>query len=394
MDAKSSIVASKSGITTYLQAAAEIEKDIYTMEATLKNLEEKISENEATADDIIRPKIKPSGKVKDESHLKKIEQARDARARTRSNYNVELLELHPTYSQTNYTYKDFYEKITAGYIIATFFMMAIITVFLGLPFWLILNKLVEIGELYTFVFYCIIQVCPFGLTALRCTIIKKRRIKKAKIEAQKANADNKKANERAAIEKQKMLADASKKDAKERSRAQAEYDTYVSYAKDLQTEADYCRRQADDLRKALATLRDNRAKLYSINIIPPDYRKLDCVCVLHQIFRNDLADTIRDAVLLYEERAFRGEVIRGIDNISRQIGNLSSLMLGIKGMLGDIKTEVKFLSNDVYQVYQQNQAKATRDEKIYEETKLTRYAAESLKKSNEKVEKFFDELMD
>jgi hypothetical protein len=40
-------------------------------------------------------------------------------------------------------------------------------------------------------------------------------------------------------------------------------------------------------------------RYYSLDILPPDYRTMDCVITLDHIFRNDLADTVREAILLY-----------------------------------------------------------------------------------------------
>lgn len=69
----------------------------------------------------------------------------------------------------------------------------------------------------------------------------------------------------------------------------------------------------------LEKLYEQRKEFYSVGIVPPDYRYLDCVGVLRQIFSNDLADTMREAVLIYEERVFRGDLIRGIDKINLQL---------------------------------------------------------------------------
>ena len=45
--------------------------------------------------------------------------------------------------------------------------------------------------------------------------------------------------------------------------------------------------------------------MYDMNIIPPDYRDLVYLFGFYKIFRNNLADTMREAVLLYEERDYR-----------------------------------------------------------------------------------------
>ena len=84
-----------------------------------------------------------------------------------------------------------------------------------------------------------------------------------------------------------------------------------------ETRVQYIFAQADLLVQTADELHAKKESLYRANIIPPDYRELDCVLMFHQIFRNDLADTMREAVKIYEERVFRQEVIRGIDRIYR-----------------------------------------------------------------------------
>lgn len=82
-------------------------------------------------------------------------------------------------------------------------------------------------------------------------------------------------------------------------------------------------------------------QLYSLGIVPPDYRTLDSLVMLDSIFRNDLADTMREAVLIYDERVFRNEVLRGIDRIYTMLGQLSSSMRALETRLIEVRTEVQ-----------------------------------------------------
>lgn len=91
--------------------------------------------------------------------------------------------------------------------------------------------------------------------------------------------------------------------------------------------------QADQTDLVLEKLYQQRNTFYSVGIVPPDYRYLDCVGVLHQIFVNDLADTMRDAVLLYEERVFRGDLIRGVDKINVQLRAINHNLQEINVMM-------------------------------------------------------------
>ena len=169
--------------------------------------------------------------------------------------------------------------------------------------------------------------------------------------------------------------------------------------------------QADLLLRTADELHAKKESLYRANIIPPDYRELDCVLMFHQIFRNDLADTMREAVKLYEERVFRQEVIRGIDRIYSMLGRLASSMSSIENRLVQIRDEVKLMGNDVYQMSQsfansqsailssikQGQRETARyqdmsrseqqrfQEQMLTETRASTYATEALKNATDKL---------
>ncbi len=85
---------------------------------------------------------------------------------------------------------------------------------------------------------------------------------------------------------------------------------------------EFLQAQVEQVAITLGNLCNKRKEFYDIGVVPPDYRYLDCVGVLYQIFVNDLADTMRDAILLYEERVFRGEMIRGIDQINAHLESI------------------------------------------------------------------------
>ena len=126
----------------------------------------------------------------------------------------------------------------------------------------------------------------------------------------------------------------------------------------------------------------------STNIVPPDYRSMDCILAFQQIFRNDLADTMREAVKIYDERVFRGEVIRGIEKISAQLGQLNSSMEYMQRTLTTINNNVSMMSQDVFRVSQTMDTMSGTQDQIFEQAKATRYAAESLKKSQKFCEEY------
>lgn len=129
-----------------------------------------------------------------------------------------------------------------------------------------------------------------------------------------------------------------------------------------------------------------RNNLYSIGIIPPDYRTMDCVYVFDQIFRNDLADTMRQAVALYEERAFRGEIIRGMGTIISKLDSLQGTMSDLVSDIYSVKQNVSFMSQDVFRMAE---AQSKHNDKMLENSKATRYAAETVQKYSEEAKKYF-----
>ena len=166
----------------------------------------------------------------------------------------------------------------------------------------------------------------------------------------------------------------------------AKLDAMDSWEKKLNEEIDKVAPQRE-------MLTNQMHKLYSFNLIPPDYREVDCTMMFDQIFRNGLADNMREAVKIYEERVFRGDVIRGIDKIYGMLGQLNAGMMQIGRNLESVKELVSFMSNDLCSLVSltaesvDNQI-AIRDEQrvIRRETELSRYALESVRSSTASLE--------
>ncbi len=140
--------------------------------------------------------------------------------------------------------------------------------------------------------------------------------------------------------------------------------------------------QLQKLKSNFEELKKRRIEFYNIGIIPPDYRTFDCVIILDHIFRNDLADTMREAIKIYEDRVFRGEVIRGIDKICTMLDDLSGSMAIIGNTLTKINSNVRMMSQDfskfVDQYANDNRRKQEQMDELINETKLSRYAQEEL----------------
>lgn len=160
-------------------------------------------------------------------------------------------------------------------------------------------------------------------------------------------------------------------------------------------EAQNCRLHALEIKKNIQKMHE------AVNIIPLDYRDMDCILTFQQIFRNDLADTMREAVMIYEQRVFRQEVIRGMDRIYSQLDELNVSMHFMKHTLSSIRSDVSMMSQDMYQVVgKMDRIAGGIDEnkelqaKILSETRASRYAAEALQQSQEKCAEYMENIQE
>ncbi|MBE6664800.1 MAG: hypothetical protein E7603_01085 [Ruminococcaceae bacterium] len=173
-----------------------------------------------------------------------------------------------------------------------------------------------------------------------------------------------------------------------------------------------------------------KQELYEFGIIPPDYRMFDCVLQFDQIFRNDLADTMREAVKIYEERVFRNEIVRGIDRIYNMLLSIRDTMYGVGIVLSSIKNEVHLMSQNIASIAEDTNTilrlqeesnclqaeyslqleknnrvqKSLVDEEriameavlnlqkdLIDETRASRYATEAIRESNRKYEWYMEQ---
>ncbi len=146
------------------------------------------------------------------------------------------------------------------------------------------------------------------------------------------------------------------------------------------------------------TIKENLARIYEASdLIPPDYREMDCVLAFQQIFRNDLADTMREAVMIYEQRVFRQEVIRGMDRIYHKLEDLDSSMYYLKHTLTGIRDNISMMSQDVFkiaekmdQISQQMSDNSQLQSNLLRETQASRYAIDAIKQSQLQCEKYLE----
>lgn len=149
------------------------------------------------------------------------------------------------------------------------------------------------------------------------------------------------------------------------------------------------------MRSTKDKINSNLSGIYNYGIIPPDYCYMDCVIILDQIFRNDLADTMREAIKIYEERVFRGSVIRGMDKICSMLGQLSSDMSAISLKLDMINNNVAHMSSDLDRFNRRIADEGAKNravtEELIKETQLGRYTNEKLLESNKRLEYYAEE---
>lgn len=106
----------------------------------------------------------------------------------------------------------------------------------------------------------------------------------------------------------------------------------------------------DVISEKLDTVDSQLREFYSVNLIPPNYRSIECVIAFDQMFRNDLVDTMREAALLYDERVFRGEMITGLNKIYEAINELGGLMSETVSVLRQIESNTSRMCDELCEV--------------------------------------------
>lgn len=170
---------------------------------------------------------------------------------------------------------------------------------------------------------------------------------------------------------------------------QNEADQYIEHANALMLEAAQKKQQAEDyvaqdeqLAQNLVPLYANRKKFYSVGIVPPDYCTRDCVRVLYDVFFNDLADTMREGVLLYNQQVFRQGVDNRIKTVSKRIGILLDHMSSIRYELPYISVNVRQINDNNLKLVQNIMKN---NDMLYAEAQMHRQAVEELERAQWKI---------
>ncbi len=204
-------------------------------------------------------------------------------------------------------------------------------------------------------------------------------------------------NEKEKCENSLKWAKESKRDAeKSLQSAQSQFSLQTQNLGQAQATAAVMDEQIGMIRSKRNEIAAKLTELYGFGLIPPDYRQMDCVIMLDQIFRNGLADDMRSAILLYEERVRHGEIIRGLDKIASMLGRLSQGMSAITYRLESINGNVTRMSRDLENYNElllssnnqllkemKNNRQATQE--LIEKTEIGNYTSEQLLESQKKI---------
>lgn len=130
--------------------------------------------------------------------------------------------------------------------------------------------------------------------------------------------------------------------------------------------------QIASLEQSVEELKGKLNTYYQKNIVPPDYRNFPCVLVIEYVFRNDQADTMREATLICDDHIRHGEVLVVLKGLAETMRGLGNTLNRLSSTIEDIDQDIKRLSSS--------------QEALVSETKASRYAAEALKSSTERLE--------
>ena len=146
--------------------------------------------------------------------------------------------------------------------------------------------------------------------------------------------------------------------------AKKEYDEKLNYMSLLQTHANQLETDAAEIENALE-------KNYSLNIVPPDYRRLECMVWIDYAFRNDQVDTMREATLQCDKWTRHGEMMNVLNELARNFRSIENL-------LQKINANISMMNQELFRI-------AEIQEMRLSETQSARYAMESVQKSTEKL---------
>ncbi len=167
---------------------------------------------------------------------------------------------------------------------------------------------------------------------------------------------------------------------------QKQYETALDVYKHYEERTAIMESHAKHLANQARRIKSDQKKMLEMNIIPPDYRDLKCLFELYRIFYNNLADTMREAIAIYEERVFRGLVVKGLYQLNNKFSLISEYIIDMKDELHRISRDTDFMSGEIQRIRENQDDQHNKQDEIIEEIRATRYANEAVKESQERCE--------
>ena len=133
---------------------------------------------------------------------------------------------------------------------------------------------------------------------------------------------------------------------------------------------------ADQLDKDIAEIETTLQKNYALKIIPPDYRRLECLVWIDYAFRNDQVDTMREATLQCDKWVRHTDTMKALKELAENIRSIAVL-------LENMDSNISMMNQDLFRI-------AEAQEKQLSESQSARYAMESVQKSTERLAMYED----
>lgn len=129
-----------------------------------------------------------------------------------------------------------------------------------------------------------------------------------------------------------------------------------------------------EIAKAEEEIQNCIEKCFSLGVIKPAYRNPVCVLMLDEIFQNDKADTMREAMILCDAQLRHVEVTHKLDQITYALETISRSFSYIADMMDTVTDNVIDINENI--------------RKIKDTDSRISYAVESVKKSADNVETY------
>lgn len=133
-------------------------------------------------------------------------------------------------------------------------------------------------------------------------------------------------------------------------------------------------KRSEEMNEAANEIDEMLLKCYALNIVKPDYQNLVCLLILDNIFMNDKADTMREAMLLCDTELRHNELVGKLNEVVHALHTLSKRLQGLDRVMNSIDANISRVSQEASRM-------ADMQEQIS-------YATESIQKSAENTDFF------